>query len=153
MSDPAGEPANAETVPRPVPLWALVTNSWRRYHLAEAQRPAGQRALHRDLVAARVHRQQEAAASRELNRARGVVIQGDMPDDPGTSSSAAELVQGVEDLPGFGAGAVIGVDVDPPYGAAGVEDDGGGHRQGDGAVGVDAGQVESELQLGGAGLA
>ena len=62
------------------------------------------------------------------------------------------MVEGVDGLPGFGAGAVVGVDVDPPDGAAGVEDDGGGHRQGGGAVGVDAGQVESEVQLGGAGL-
>jgi hypothetical protein len=39
------------------------------------------------------------------------------------------------------------VDADPPDGAAGVADDGGGHRQGDGAVGADAGQVESEAAV------
>ena len=69
-----------------------------------------------------------------------------------TSPDPLEAVEGIDDLLGFGAGAVVGVDVDPPDGATGVEDDGGGHRQGDGAVGVDAGQVESEVQLGGAGL-
>jgi hypothetical protein len=69
-----------------------------------------------------------------------------------TSSDPLEVVEGVDDLPGFGAGAVVRVDVDPLDGAVGVEDDGGGHRQGDGAVGVDVGQVESEVQLGGAGL-
>ena len=67
--------------------------------------------------------------------------------------SVLKLVKDADDLPGLGAGAVVRVDVDPPDGAAGVEDDGGGHRQGDGAVGVDVGQVESEVQLGGAGLA
>ena len=74
------------------------------------------------------------------------------PDRQFTSPDPLEAVEGVDDLLGFGAGAVVGVDVDPPDGAAGVEGDGGGHRQGDGAVGVDAGQVESEVQLGGAGL-
>ena len=66
--------------------------------------------------------------------------------------SMADLVEGVEDLLGFGAAGVVGVDVDPPHGVAGVEDDGGGHRQHDGAVGVDSGQVQSQLELGGSGL-
>src|SRR3984957_3021033 len=68
-----------------------------------------------------------------------------------TSRDPLEVIEGVDDLLGFGASAVVGVDVDPLDGAVGVEDDGGGHRQGVGAVGVDAGQVESEVQLGGAG--
>ena len=68
---------------------------------------------------------------------------------PGRRWSAAGLVEGVEDLLGFGAAGVVGVNVDPPYGVAGVEDDGGGHRQCDGAAGVDAGQVQSQLELGG----
>jgi len=37
-------------------------------------------------------------------------------------------------------------------GAVGAEDDGGRHRQGVGAVSVDAGQVEPQLQLSGTGL-
>jgi len=61
---------------------------------------------------------------------------------------SGKVVKGGYDLLGFGAGAVVGMDVNPPDSVAGIEDDGGGHRQGDGAVGVDPVQVESELQLG-----
>jgi len=56
-----------------------------------------------------------------------------------------KLLQGAEDLLGFGADAVAGMDVDPADSVAGIEDHGGGHGQGHGAVGVDVGQVESEL--------
>ena len=96
---------------------------------------------------------QTAAASMILARVRSpLAVSSAGTDRQFTSPDPLEVVEGVDDLLGFGAGAVVGVDVDPPDGAAGVEDDGGGHRQGDGAVGVDAGQVESEVQLGGAGL-
>ena len=36
-----------------------------------------------------------------------------------TSPDPLEVVEGVDDLLGFGAGAVVGVDVDPPDGATG----------------------------------
>src|ERR1700761_9473928 len=66
--------------------------------------------------------------------------------------SVSQGVKSAQDLMRSGAGAVVGMDVDPSNSVAGIEDDGGGHRQGGGAVGVDAGQVESELQLGGTAL-
>jgi hypothetical protein len=50
-----------------------------------------------------------------------------------------KVVKGRDDLLRFGTGAVVGVNVNPSDGVAGIEDDSGGHRQGDGAVGVDAG--------------
>jgi hypothetical protein len=59
------------------------------------------------------------------------------------------VVEGIEDLLGFGGAGVIRVDVDPPHGVGGVKDESGGHRQGFGAVGVDVGRIESELELGG----
>jgi hypothetical protein len=63
--------------------------------------------------------------------------------------SVPKVTEGADDLPGFSAGAVVGMDVDPPYGPVGVEDDGGGHRRGVSAIGVNAGQVKPELQLSG----
>ena len=66
--------------------------------------------------------------------------------------SEGELVEGVEDLLGFGAGAVVGVDIDPAQHVLGVEDRHGRHRQRGGGVGVDRGQVQPELELRRAGL-
>jgi hypothetical protein len=66
--------------------------------------------------------------------------------------SAAKLVDGVENLCGFGAGAVVGVDVDPPERAVGVKDIHRGHGERHGPVGVHLREVQSELELGGPGF-
>ena len=44
------------------------------------------------------------------------------------------------------------MDVDPADHVVGIDDDGGGHRDGGGAIGVDSGEVEAEVELGGPGL-
>ncbi len=65
---------------------------------------------------------------------------------------SSQTVQGVDDLGPLGAGAVIAVNIDPPDRVAGVEDGDGGHRHDERAVGVDRGQVKTELKLGCAGF-
>jgi hypothetical protein len=44
-------------------------------------------------------------------------------DSGGLLWPVPEVTESVDDLPGFGTGAVVGVNVDPPDGAAGIEDD------------------------------
>jgi hypothetical protein len=55
-------------------------------------------------------------------------------------------------LPGGSAAATRRVDVDPAPDAVRVGDDRHGHRHGRGGCSVDGGEVQAELQLGGAGL-
>jgi hypothetical protein len=66
--------------------------------------------------------------------------------------SAAQGRDSLENVGRFGAGAVVGMDVDPADRAPGVDDDDGRHGHGGGAVGVAPGDVDAEGGLGGLGL-
>ncbi len=57
--------------------------------------------------------------------------------------SEGELVEGIKDLSGFGAGAVVGVDVDPAEYMISVQNRRGRHRQCDRGVGVHRRQVQA----------
>ena len=60
-----------------------------------------------------------------------------------------QVLQRREDVGHLGAGGVVGLDVDEAHGAILIDDEHGGSGQADCALGVDLGQVETELALGG----
>jgi len=62
--------------------------------------------------------------------------------------SGIKVVECGEDLLGFGAGGVVGVDIDPADHPIGVDGQRRRHRQAGSAVGVHGGQIEPEAELG-----
>ena len=63
--------------------------------------------------------------------------------------SYASVFERGDDVGHLGAGGVVGLDVDEAHDAILIDDEHGGSGQADGALGVDLGQVETELALGG----